>query len=141
MPGHNMDSWWVSSQEGIEAGAHYDLQLKERGGEFTAKGDFLFRDYGSFGTLQGLWGILRVDDTSPPMAAADDFVATSSVTLSVAREAGLLANDVDIDENVFLPVFPRSFEVAKIDSAAVRRNVCQYNGSSMKVRYCLKLGS
>ncbi len=31
--------------------------------------------------------------------------------------------------------------VARIDIAAVRTNVCQYSGSSMNVRYCLKLHS
>ena len=47
------------AQAGISAGSHFDLLL-DGGPHGAVKGDYLFRDLGSFGTFQGAWGVLRI---------------------------------------------------------------------------------
>ena len=46
--------------EGVAASSHFDVVLPEAGGRARTAGDYLFRDEASFGSYQGLWGILRV---------------------------------------------------------------------------------
>jgi hypothetical protein len=98
MDGHNMTSWWIGSQEGMGASLHYDLLMKASGGKFNTPGDYLFRDFGAFGTYQGLWGIIRVDLT-PPMAAGDLYVADPGTALQIGPVNGVKANDLDLDGN------------------------------------------
>ncbi len=94
--GANPASWWITSQESISGGSHFDLQTPKRGGLFGAEGDFLLRDSASFGGYQGLWGLLRVG-SSPALAAPDRFSARSAATLVVTAANGVLKNDVDLD--------------------------------------------
>jgi hypothetical protein len=56
----NLISWWVGAQEGVSASSHFDANIPQAGGPFGTTGDFLFRDSGSLGSYQGLWGLLRV---------------------------------------------------------------------------------
>jgi hypothetical protein len=59
--GRNQFSEWKGSQYGIGPGSHFDLLLKNgAGGKFAVRGDYLFRDQGSFPFDGGLWGIFRV---------------------------------------------------------------------------------
>ncbi|HEX9260883.1 MAG TPA: Ig-like domain-containing protein, partial [Acidimicrobiales bacterium] len=99
MGGHNMVGWWISSQESVSASSHYDMQFRAGGGRDRVTGDFLFRDFGSFGSLGGIWGVIR-HDTSPPITADDVFTAAHGGAL-VATGSGLLANDVDLDGDPF----------------------------------------
>jgi len=41
-------------------GSHWDIVLPSAGGAGNAAGDYLFMDRAGFGTLSGLWSILRV---------------------------------------------------------------------------------
>jgi hypothetical protein len=95
-PGSNPASWWITSQESISGGSHFDLQTPKRGGHFGAEGDYLLRDSASFGSFQGLWGLLRVGP-SPAMARSDQYFVRAGATLSVTAATGLLQNDVDLD--------------------------------------------
>jgi hypothetical protein len=60
MDGHNMTSWFVSTQEGVGPTSHFDFILPYAGGRFRIPGDYLFRDASSFGNYNGLWGLIRV---------------------------------------------------------------------------------
>jgi manganese oxidase len=62
--GHQMVSRWTGSQEGFGANNHFDILVPHAGGRFGTTGDYLFRDNASFGNLQGMWGILRVEEPS-----------------------------------------------------------------------------
>jgi hypothetical protein len=64
--GHQMISRWAGSQEGFGANNHFDVLVPHAGGPFRTSGDYLFRDNASFGNLQGMWGILRVEKPSAP---------------------------------------------------------------------------
>jgi hypothetical protein len=92
--GENPLGWWNAAQEGIGAGSAININV-QRGGYFNVEGDYLFRDHGSFGTYQGLWGIMR-HAGSAPQAAPDFYGTPKNVTLSVAAP-GVLSNDVDVD--------------------------------------------
>ena len=59
IPDNNV-SQWVGAQEGIGPSSHFDFVVPQAGGPAQVPGDYLFRDNGSFGNYQGLWGILRV---------------------------------------------------------------------------------
>jgi len=59
MDGHNMASWFISTQEGVGPTSHFDFILPYAGGRFRVAGDYLFRDSSSFGNYNGLWGIIR----------------------------------------------------------------------------------
>jgi hypothetical protein len=50
------------TQEGINPSGHWNFVLEEAGGEDGVPGDYLWRDQASFGSYQGLWGILRVEE-------------------------------------------------------------------------------
>ena len=60
---------YLGAQESILPAAHFDIVLPGdglgptggAGGVHKVPGDYLFRDQGSFGNTQGLWGILRVE--------------------------------------------------------------------------------
>jgi hypothetical protein len=58
--GYNPLSWWIGGQEGVGPSSHFDILIPRAGGPNRVPGDYLFRDEASFGTLQGLWGLLRV---------------------------------------------------------------------------------
>ena len=96
MNGHNMVGWWITSQEGISASSHWDLNMRAGGGRDRVRGDFLFRDYASFGSLSGLWGIIR-HDVSPATGAADAYEVRRGGVQVVDKEHGLTANDHDLD--------------------------------------------
>ncbi len=103
---HNMQTWWVGSQEGIGAGSHHDFVPRKTGGKFAVTGDYLFRDIGSFGNYQGLWGILRFELPPPvvgdPPDAVDDTFDVRAWTRRNPRTTnidapGVLGNDLDPD--------------------------------------------
>jgi hypothetical protein len=65
--GVNPIGMYLGAQESILPGAHFDIVLPGdgiahggAGGAGKVEGDYLFRDQGSFGNTQGLWGIMRV---------------------------------------------------------------------------------
>jgi hypothetical protein len=58
--GHNPDSQYYGTQEGVNPSGHWDFVIEEAGGPFEVEGDYLWRDQASFGSYQGLWGLLRV---------------------------------------------------------------------------------
>ena len=66
--GINPLAMYLGHQESVLPAAHFDIFLPKAGGAFWANlgctaeqpCDFLYRDHGSFGTTNGLWGILRV---------------------------------------------------------------------------------
>ncbi|MDH3301665.1 MAG: Ig-like domain-containing protein [Acidimicrobiia bacterium] len=107
---HNMQTWWLGSQEGVGAGSHFDFVPRKTGGKFAVEGDYLFRDVGSFGNYQGLWGILRFaappdpPANSAPVALPDGPYQVTARTggpvvteLPGPEEVGLLFNDSDPD--------------------------------------------
>jgi hypothetical protein len=62
--GTNPFSEWKGSQIGIGPSSHFDIVLSPKhgaGGKFGVKGDYLYRDVGSFTFMGGLWGLLRVE--------------------------------------------------------------------------------
>jgi hypothetical protein len=67
--GLNPIGMYLGGQESVLPGAHFDIVLPGEGlgptggagGVEKVPGDYLFRDQGSFGNTQGLWGILRVE--------------------------------------------------------------------------------
>jgi hypothetical protein len=67
--GVNPIGMYLGSQESVLPAAHFDIVLPGEGngptggagGVNKVTGDYLFRDQGSFGNTQGLWGILRVE--------------------------------------------------------------------------------
>jgi manganese oxidase len=58
--GNNPLSFYQGAQESFNPYAHFDLVFPSAGGENAVRGDYLFRDLGSFGNSGGLWGIVRV---------------------------------------------------------------------------------
>jgi hypothetical protein len=58
--GDNPDSQYYGSQEGVNPSGHWDFVPEHAGGPSGVPGDYLWRDQGSFGSYQGLWGLLRV---------------------------------------------------------------------------------
>lgn len=59
--GDNRFSRHQGSQESLTPAAHFEIRFPCAGGTFRTKGDYLFRDNASFGNLNGLWGIVRVE--------------------------------------------------------------------------------
>ena len=51
---------YLGHQESLTPAAHFDIFLPKAGGANSVPGDYLYRDHGSFGNTDGLWGILRV---------------------------------------------------------------------------------
>jgi manganese oxidase len=58
--GENPLSFSLGGQDSVMPGSHYDFVLPSAGGANAIRGDYLFRDQASFGSLGGVWGILRV---------------------------------------------------------------------------------
>jgi hypothetical protein len=66
--GVNPIGMYLGAQDSLLPAAHFDIVLPGAGsptggagGVGEVAGDYLFRDQGAFGNLQGLWGILRVE--------------------------------------------------------------------------------
>ncbi|WP_242521808.1 hypothetical protein [Motiliproteus sp. SC1-56] len=59
--GANPLSIFLGGQESVVPSGHYDIVLPSAGGVNAVSGDYLYRDHGSFGVTDGIWGILRVD--------------------------------------------------------------------------------
>jgi hypothetical protein len=57
--GQSPTSMYLGGQESVLPAAHFDI-VAPAGGANAVRGDYLFRDQGSFGNTLGLWGILRV---------------------------------------------------------------------------------
>ncbi len=61
MLGDNPKSEWKGAEMGIGPSSHYNFLLENgAGGKFAVTGDYLYRDFASFGFDGGLWGIFRV---------------------------------------------------------------------------------
>jgi hypothetical protein len=63
--GENHIGFYLGHQESVTPAGHFDVVLPSAGGTggtggAGVPGDYLFRDHGSFGNTDGLWGILRV---------------------------------------------------------------------------------
>ena len=60
--GENPLGMYLGHQESILPAAHFDIVPKHgAGGQGKVVGDYLYQDRGSFGNLNGLWGIFRVE--------------------------------------------------------------------------------
>ena len=59
--GNNPYGFYLGGQESVTPSGHFDIVLDKAGGQSLIKGDYLFRDHGSFGNTNGLWGLLRVN--------------------------------------------------------------------------------
>jgi hypothetical protein len=59
--GDNFLGWYLGGQESWMPSGHFDIVLESAGGRNSVTGDYLFRDHGSFGVTDGVWGILRVE--------------------------------------------------------------------------------
>ncbi|MEM7349503.1 MAG: hypothetical protein AAF657_01770 [Acidobacteriota bacterium] len=64
--GDNPLGFYLGGQESVTPSAHFDIVLPSAGGSKAILGDYLFRDHGSFGNTNGLWGILSVGQSEPP---------------------------------------------------------------------------
>ena len=64
--GNNPLGFYLGGQESVTPAAHFDVVLPSAGGKNGILGDYLFRDHGSFGNTNGLWGILKVSTSLPP---------------------------------------------------------------------------
>jgi hypothetical protein len=51
---------YFNGQDSLTPMGHFTFRIEEAGGEGLVVGDYLYRDFGSFGNASGLWGILRV---------------------------------------------------------------------------------
>ncbi len=56
----NFLGWYLGGQESWMPQGHFDVVLESAGGVNAIPGDYLFRDHGSFGSTDGIWGIVRV---------------------------------------------------------------------------------
>jgi manganese oxidase len=62
--GSNPLQKYFGGQESLTPLAHFDIVLAKAGGTHAVAGDYLWRDIGGFGITSGLWGIMRVQDSS-----------------------------------------------------------------------------
>jgi hypothetical protein len=97
--GDNPIGMYLGHQESVTPAAHFDIVLPSAGGT-GGQGDYLFRDHGSFGNTDGLWGILRVaaalpEENPPPV-----------VTIHAPRDGSVF---------VFIEDEPITFEGTAID--------------------------
>jgi hypothetical protein len=67
--GDNPIAMYLGSQESVTPYNHFDIRIPQAGGAFGVAGDYLYRDQGSFGNTNGLWGILRVNPAPEAVAA------------------------------------------------------------------------
>jgi hypothetical protein len=59
--GVNPQGKYMGGEEGMgHAYGHWPVLLPSAGGTNAVEGDYLYRDWASFGNTMGLWGILRV---------------------------------------------------------------------------------
>jgi hypothetical protein len=58
--GDNPIGFYLGHQESVTPAGHFDIVLPSAGNGVAR--DYLFRDHGSFGNTDGLWGILRVEE-------------------------------------------------------------------------------
>jgi hypothetical protein len=58
--GNNLTSFDMGAQDQIQPGSHFTLRLPSAGGASRIPGDYLLMDRTGFGSLAGVWGILRV---------------------------------------------------------------------------------
>jgi hypothetical protein len=58
--GNNLRSINMGAQDQIQPGSHFTLRLPSAGGTSRIPGDYLLMDRTGFGSLAGVWGILRV---------------------------------------------------------------------------------
>jgi len=91
--GNNPTSEYFGTQEGINPTGHWDFVV-DLGGPFDVIGDYLWRDQGGFGSFQGLWGLLRFDQTAP---VAVDAARTTPKYICDATGANCVAGTVDIN--------------------------------------------
>ena len=59
--GYDEGDEYTSSQDNIAPPNTWNVMVAA-GGPFGVTGDYLFRDLASFGNLNGLWGIVRVEE-------------------------------------------------------------------------------
>lgn len=59
--GPNPMSMYLGGQDSVLPAGHFDIVVPHAGGAYGVKGDYLYKDQGSFGNLGGLWGVLRVE--------------------------------------------------------------------------------
>jgi len=50
----------MGAQDQIQPGSHFTIHLPSAGGSYGVAGDYLLMDRSGFGSLAGVWGILRV---------------------------------------------------------------------------------
>ncbi|MHC4092001.1 MAG: Ig-like domain-containing protein, partial [Planctomycetota bacterium] len=86
-------SEYFGVQEGINPTGHWDF-VTEMGGYFGVTGDYLWRDQASFGSYQGLWGLLRFELTAPIVGDVFASVANSSSSEPILLGADLGADPV-----------------------------------------------
>lgn len=55
-----------SAQDNIVTGNSFNF-MTNGGGSRSVPGDYLYRDIGSFGNMNGLWGIVRIEETPAPV--------------------------------------------------------------------------
>jgi VCBS repeat-containing protein len=96
-------SEYYGAQEGINPTGHWDFVV-DLGGPFDVAGDYLWRDQAAFGSFQGLWGLLRFDQTAPVavdiVRSVPKFVLVDQLTSTYAPgsvELDLLALAFDLD--------------------------------------------
>ena len=63
---------YLGGQESVTPSAHFDVVLDRAGGKNGVRADYLFRDHGSFGNTNGLWGILRVVGNNAPLPESEE---------------------------------------------------------------------
>jgi hypothetical protein len=103
--GDNPNGLYIGGQESVTPAAHFDIVLPSAGGT-GGQGDYLFRDHGSFGNTDGLWGILRVavqPENTPPEVTitapenGSEFALGDEVTFAASASD---AEDGDISANI-----------------------------------------
>ena len=101
--GNNPISEYYGAQEGINPTGHWDFVV-DLGGPFNVAGDYLWRDQAAFGSFQGLWGLLRFDQTAPVavdiVRSVPKFVLVDPLNSTYAPgsvELDLLALAFDLD--------------------------------------------
>jgi hypothetical protein len=104
--GNNTNGMYLGHQESVTPAAHFDIVLPSAGGSNGVIGDYLFRDHGSFGNTDGLWGILRVaaaPEPGAPVVTIDEppdgsfFIAGEPITF---EGTAIDAEDGDISANI-----------------------------------------
>ena len=59
--GNSSSARYRSTVDNIVTGNSWNI-LTKAGGSRAAPGDYLYRDVASFGNLNGLWGVVRVEE-------------------------------------------------------------------------------